>query len=84
MAEISGNRGGGRPAPPNPAQYAGLGFTFAVAVVLFTLGGNWVDGRFGTGPWGVLVGVAAGFALGFLWMIRRLAPVPRDRGREER
>jgi F0F1-type ATP synthase assembly protein I len=72
MAQIRGDQEGGRPAPPNPAQYAGLGVTFAAAVVLFTLGGNWLDGRLGTGPWGVLLGVAAGFTLGFLWMYRRL------------
>lgn len=84
MAQISGDREGGRPAPPNPAQYAGLGATFAAAVVLFTLGGNWVDGRLGTGPWGVLLGVTAGFVLGFLWMYHRLVAAPRGPGRGER
>jgi F0F1-type ATP synthase assembly protein I len=69
---------------PGAAQYAGLGVTFAAAIVLCTLAGNWVDGRFGTGPWGVMLGVFGGFALSLAWVYRRLVVEPRERGRERR
>ena len=44
---------------------AGLGLQFGVAIVVCVLVGNWVDKRYGTGPWGVLVGAGVGFAAGF-------------------
>jgi F0F1-type ATP synthase assembly protein I len=79
----SSREGPARATPPNPAQYAGTGATFAAAVILFTLGGNWVDGRLGTGPWGVLIGVAAGFTLGLLWMYHHLVAPQRPGAGEE-
>ena len=49
---------------------AGLGFQFAAAIVLGVLGGNWIDGRYRTAPWGVLIGAATGFAAGLYSIIR--------------
>lgn len=49
---------------------AGLGFTFAATLVLCVLLGNWIDGRYKTDPWGVLIGAAVGFGGGFYNLIR--------------
>jgi len=81
MAQNSSGPGPKRPNVPGAAQYAGLGVTFAAAIVLSTLLGNWVDGKLGTGPWGVMLGVFGGFALSLTWVYRRLVVAPRERGR---
>ena len=72
-----------RPGPPGAAQYAGLGVTFGAGIVLFTLLGNWVDGRLGTEPWGLLLGVFGGFALSLTWVYRRLVVEPRERAKRD-
>jgi F0F1-type ATP synthase assembly protein I len=84
MAQNRSGPGPRRPDVPGAAQYAGLGATFAAAIVLFTLAGNWVDTQLGTGPWGVMVGVFGGFALSLAWMYRRLVVEPRERARRGR
>ncbi|HLQ36695.1 MAG TPA: AtpZ/AtpI family protein, partial [Planctomycetota bacterium] len=47
-----------KPAKSVPAF--GAGITFAVTVALFTLGGWWVDGKLGSTPLFVLIGVFLG------------------------
>ena len=80
MAQKPGPAGPPPPDRQSAAQYAGLGVTFAGGIVLFTLLGLWVDGRLGSSPWGLLVGVFGGFALSLLWIYRRLVVEPRGRG----
>ena len=58
------------PERSSHGQLIGLGAQFAAAIVLFVFVGQWVDRRFGTGPWGVLVGAAVGFATGFYALLR--------------
>ena len=41
----------------------GIGLEFAMLVVLGALGGQWLDARWGSGPWLTLVGIAAGLVL---------------------
>jgi F0F1-type ATP synthase assembly protein I len=73
------------PQPPPPGQpdrrqtqaqgwyaMAGAGMEFAVAVVMFTLLGWYLDARWNSSPWLILTGVALGFAIG-LWMLIRTA-----------
>ena len=51
---------------------AGVGLQFAVTLVLFALGGIWLDKRLGTSPW-LLIGLGLGGAGLALWaMVRRL------------
>lgn len=73
-------RGGGSSVDPH--ELAGLGLTMGAAIALFALGGNWLDGRLGTRPLFVLLGVAVGFAGGFLSMYTRL--MGRNDGSGER
>ena len=47
------------------AQFTGLGWYMAVAIVLPTLAGVWLDDRVGTAPLFLLVGVLLGVILAF-------------------
>lgn len=47
-----------------------LGLSFVVALAIGTVGGLWVDGRFDTSPWGMLVGFGLGFAAAILNVYR--------------
>ena len=51
-------------------RYAGLGIELAATVGLLALLGWWIDGRFGTAPWGVLLGALLGLAGGMTHMVR--------------
>ncbi|HEX5727094.1 MAG TPA: AtpZ/AtpI family protein [Longimicrobiaceae bacterium] len=62
-------------------EYAGVGLQFGGAILFFLFLGNWLDGKLGTRPWLLLLGVFVGFGAGFLWMYRRLVVIPRERGR---
>jgi uncharacterized membrane protein YcjF (UPF0283 family) len=52
----------------------GAGLTFALTVALFTWGGHWLDDKWGTGPWLLLLGAALGSVGGFLHLIAVVAP----------
>mgnify|MGYP001359602902 FL=1 len=52
---------------------ASLGIQFAGAIVVCVLLGNWIDGRFMTSPWGVLIGAATGFGAGFYSILRAVS-----------
>ena len=63
----------------------GAGLTLAVSVGLFAYAGLWLDARFGTKPWLLLLCVVCGIVGGILHLIRVLAPelwpfgkLPRD------
>lgn len=63
---------------PRPSQNSsralGAGMTLAVSVTLFAYGGLWLDTRFGTKPWLLLLCVGLGIVGGMLHLIRVLAP----------
>jgi len=63
-------------------RYSGVGLQFAAVVVLFALLGLWLDGRWNTGPWLLIVGVFLGFGLGLYSMIQKLPSLSRP-SREE-
>lgn len=52
----------------------GAGLTLAVSVGLFAYGGLWLDTKFGTKPWLLVLCVLCGIAGGMLHLIRVLAP----------
>ena len=47
-----------------------VGLEFALSVVLGALGGRWLDGKAGTTPWLLLLGVVLGFAAGVRTLMR--------------
>jgi ATP synthase protein I len=63
-----------KPATPVGNRALGAGLTLAATVGLFAYGGLWLDGRFGTSPWLLLLGVGCGITGGMLHLIRVLAP----------
>ena len=63
--------------PPSPMSYMSLGFELAAPVMLLTYGGYWLDGRLGTLPLFLLLGVMLGMAAGFYSLFRRVTP-PRQ------
>jgi F0F1-type ATP synthase assembly protein I len=66
-------------AARSAARHAGAGLQFAASVVVFLYAGQWVDRKFGTEPWGLLVGVFTGAGAAFYSLYRRLmADVRRE------
>ncbi len=70
-----------RPEPeknesPSPAlRYTWLGAEFAAIFFGFVYGGHFLDQRFGTKPWLILLGICAGFGLALyrlIFVARRL------------
>ena len=49
-----------------------LGLTYGAAVVLYGLGGWWLDGKLGTSPLFLLIGVGLGAVGGFIWVYREV------------
>ena len=69
----AGNRGFGDDRERTATGgYAAAGLQFAVTLVVFALGGDWLDDRYGTGPLFLLIGVFGGGAAAFYSMYRKL------------
>ena len=61
-------------------SFAGLGLQFALTILVFLYLGKWLDGKLGTAPWLLLLGVFIGAAGGFYSLYRALtASQRRDR-----
>lgn len=66
--EADGPQDSRREAHP-ASKLAGVGLQFAGVVLLFTLGGHWLDQRLGSEPWLLLIGLALGLVGGGLSLI---------------
>jgi len=55
---------------PEWLRFSGVGLEFAAAVAGFALVGWWVDRRWNTSPWGLLIGAALGLIGGTYNLIR--------------
>jgi F0F1-type ATP synthase assembly protein I len=55
---------------PGWVRYSSVGLELAGATAGLALAGYWVDGKFGTKPWGILVGVVIGLVGGLYNLIR--------------
>ena len=51
---------------------SGMGFDLLAAVIGFTFIGYWIDRKYATGPWGVVIGAVLGI-VGGLYNFLRLA-----------
>jgi F0F1-type ATP synthase assembly protein I len=60
-----------------------VGLQFAASILLFFFAGRWLDGRLGTEPWLLIVGVFTGLCAGFWSMYRRLVVEPRAREKDK-
>ena len=54
-------------------RYAGLGFEIVVPVLLGVGAGWWLDSKFGTEPWLLLVGALVGIGAGMLNFLRAVS-----------
>jgi F0F1-type ATP synthase assembly protein I len=68
----------------NWARYAGLGVQFAATIGVFVALGIWADGKWGTSPWFVLLGVGLGFTGALLALLRAVPPPRRSTDRAPR
>lgn len=64
------------------AEGASIGIEFGVAIALGAWGGSWLDRRFDTEPWLLLVGVLFGSIAAFRDLIRFARRYERDAERE--
>jgi len=62
---------------PSPWSYAGIGFELVVPILLGVFAGNWLDSRWGTRPWLLVVGSLLGIVVGFYSFLRRVIPMGR-------
>ncbi len=60
-----------------------LGLELGVSVIVGLLFGYWLDKRFDTAPWLMIVGVAFGFAAGIRAIVRGVKKADRVQRREE-
>ena len=98
MTEEPSPRNVGKSAPPGPERgpdggttgnsagsYLGVGLQFALSIVLFVYLGQWLDRRFGTEPWLLLLGLLLGAGGSFYSIYRKLmADLRREEERKRR
>lgn len=84
MAQPPRGTGPTKPEPTDAGEYAAVGLQFAAGILLFTFLGSWLDGRLGTAPWLLMIGVFAGFGLSLLWIYRKLVILPRSKELERK
>lgn len=66
---------------PSASDFAGIGLQFAASVLLFGYAGQWLDGRLGTGPWLLIIGVFLGAGGAFYSMYRKLMAAQDGEGK---
>jgi len=64
-------------------QSGAVGLEIALSIVLPLLLGNWLDGRWGTGPWLAAVGFALGLATAVRALLRAMAAMKKVAEKEE-
>jgi F0F1-type ATP synthase assembly protein I len=71
-----------RSSAPSPAAFAGHGIQLAASIVALMYLGKWLDGKLGTSPILLILGVFAGAAVGIYNMYHALTAALRDQERE--
>ena len=57
----------------------GVGFYVSAAIILGVVAGRWLDGKFGSGPFWVIVGLVLGVVAAFYGVYAMLRPFIGDR-----
>jgi len=65
-------------------RYLATGLRFGGAIVMFVLGGLWLDNRLGTRPLFIIVGTFTGAGLGFVSVWREIQSDPEVRSPHSR
>jgi ATP synthase protein I len=68
--------------PPSPwkryLRFSSIGIELGLSVMIGLIGGQWLDRRFGTEPWLLLLGLLVGMAAGFTSVYRALKELSRE------
>lgn len=65
-------------------RFSGIGIEFAAAVAGFALVGYWIDRRYGSSPWGVLIGAVLGLLGGTYNLVRASLAAMKESDRDWR
>jgi len=63
---------------PGWVRYSGVGLELAGATAGLALVGYWIDGKFGTSPWGILIGVFVGIVGGLYNLVKESLAAIRE------
>ena len=69
---------------PGWIRHSGVGLELAGATAGLALFGYWIDRRFGTGPWGILVGVVIGLVGGLYNLVKESLVAVREAQTEDK
>jgi F0F1-type ATP synthase assembly protein I len=84
MADENGLRKGPPKGGLSVAEFAGVGFQFAAAIIVFLFAGEWVDKKVGTNGLFTLVGVFVGAGGAFYSMYRKISAAQKRDDEERR
>ncbi len=74
----------GPQARPQAFRYAGLGVQFSAVIGVFAWAGWWVDGKLGSAPWLLIVGVFLGFLGGLISLVHKIPSSTKKSSATER
>ena len=63
---------------PGWVRYSGIGLELAGATAGLALVGYWIDGRYGTTPWGILCGFGIGVVGGLYNLVKQSMQAARE------
>ena len=63
---------------PGWVRHSGVGLELAGATAGLALVGHWIDGRYGSAPWGILAGVVIGIGGGLYNLVKESLAAARE------
>jgi F0F1-type ATP synthase assembly protein I len=68
---------------PSWVRHSGVGVELAAATAGLALVGYWIDSRFATQPWGIVIGVIVGLVGGLYNLVKQSLQAAREAGVED-